>query len=72
MSCLKIAGWLFIAWFILAQIYSEARFWTMIRRQRGEDNPAAQALAINSVLNHVMLRVLTVGITIFVVWLLLR
>lgn len=70
----KVLGWLFVVWFIGGQVYSEIRFWRVRRLSKTEAsvNPALWALRFNAISNHLILRLLTLGLTGLLIWLLVR
>jgi hypothetical protein len=70
----KVLGWLFVAWFTGGQVYSEIRFWRIRRLRKAEAgvNPVLGALRFNEMSNHLKLRLLTLGLTGLLIWLLVR
>jgi hypothetical protein len=74
MWLLKGIGWLFLIWFVPAQIYSEkahrAALWRM--NHHGNNDPISAQLRSEFIFRGIMLRLATVAFTVFLVWLLLR
>lgn len=73
-TVMRVVGWLFVVWLGCSQVLLEIRFWLGWKLGKAEAavNPAYSALRLNSLVNHVKVRLLTLGLTGLVIWLLVR